>query len=241
MKAIIMAAGKGSRISDKIGTIPKSILEINGKPIIKNTVEMLISLDIQVIVCTGYQSKVIENALSGLDVRFYYNPFYDVTNNIASLWFARKELDDDVILLSADLVFEEEIVKKLIANDNPLTMTVDKSRIFDGDFFFRLSKDGYILDFGPDMPEHLRSCEYMGLCKVKKSAVNLFKERLEEFISDNNHQVYFEHVFLSFDERSELRTTTLDISGFFWREIDFYEDYLKALKQFQTDFKGELK
>ena len=63
MKAIILAAGKGSRISDAIGAIPKSTLEVNGKPIIRNTVEKLLSRNIEVAICTGFRFNKIEELL----------------------------------------------------------------------------------------------------------------------------------------------------------------------------------
>jgi len=232
MKAIIMAAGRGSRISDKIGDIPKSMLEINGKPIIRITVELLISLGIEPIVCTGYKAEIIKNALSGLNVRFYHNPFYDITNNIASLWFAREEINDDIILLSADLIFQKEIVEILIKQNYGFTMTVDKSRISDGDFFFKLSDEDCVLEFGSDMPVSERTCEYMGLSKVNRNAADIFLKRLNDLIDAQKHQIYFENVFWSFIGDKGLQVNTIDVSGLEWREIDFYEDYEKALRQF---------
>ena len=235
MKAIIMAGGKGSRISSQIGNMPKSMLEINGKPIIRTTTEMLIALSMDVIVCTGYQSKIIEAALTGLNVRFVHNPFYDITNNIASLWFARHEIDDDVILLSADVVFEYEIIKRLMVQEHRLTMMVDKSRTLDGDYFFKLSDDGHILDYGSEIPLALRSCEYIGLSKIRKDIASIFTGKLDEMIRTQNHQLYFEKAILSFNGNEKMRANTIDISGLRWREIDTYDDYLKALQQFQNE------
>jgi len=232
MKAIIMAAGKGSRISGKIGDIPKSMLEINSKPIIRITVEMLISLGITPIVCTGYKSNVIKEALGSLDVRFYHNPFFDVTNNIASLWFARSEIDDDIILLSADLVFQQEILEKLMNQDYPFTMAIDKSRILDGDFFFKLDDNDCVLDFSPEMPVNERSCEYMGLSKINRKVAGIFLNRLDNMIEAQKHSLYYENIMLSFINDKKLIVNTVDVSEYKWREIDFYNDYQKALKQF---------
>lgn len=234
MKAIIMAAGKGSRISNQIGAIPKSMLEINGRPIIRVITEMLISLGLETIVCVGYQAEMIKAALSGLSVRFYYNPLYDITNNIVSLWFAREEINDDVILLSADLVFQQEIVEMLIEQKHPLTMAVDKSRILDGDFFLKLSDEGHVLGYDPQMPVEQRSCEYMGLSKINRNASERFLNRLDEMINTQKHQLYFENIFMSFNNDKELWVDTVDVSGLEWREIDFYDDYVKAQKQFPS-------
>lgn len=92
MKAILMAAGKGSRISRHIGENPKCTLDIGGIPLIRNTVEMLLANDIEVNMVVGYEKEIIYDVLDGLPVKYYYNPFYDVTNSIASLWFAKEAL-----------------------------------------------------------------------------------------------------------------------------------------------------
>ena len=94
MKAILLAAGRGTRISRIIKEIPKSTLPVDGTPLIRRSVTMLLDRNIKPIVCVGYCKEKIYEALEGLDVEYYYNPFYDVTNSIASLWFARKELTE---------------------------------------------------------------------------------------------------------------------------------------------------
>ena len=96
MKAILLAAGRGTRISRMVQDVPKSTLPINGLPLIRHTVRMLLDEGMEVIVCVGYRRDDVENALKGLDVKYYNNPFYDVTNSIASLWFAKNEIDDDM-------------------------------------------------------------------------------------------------------------------------------------------------
>jgi choline kinase len=233
MKAIILAAGKGSRISDKIGVIPKSTLKINGKPIIRTTVEVLLSLNIQPVVCIGFQREKIIEALDGLPVEYYYNPFYEITNNIASLWFAQKALDDSAIILSADIVFQKEIIELLIRDDNVLTMVTDNSRVSDGDYFFTLSLDNKIEAYGPDIPFKERSCEYVGISKIDKSVIVDFRHRLNELIDDGKHHIYFEYVFFSYINDPHINLTTIDVSSYFWQEIDFYEDYQRVLQSFE--------
>ncbi|MEG1408031.1 MAG: NTP transferase domain-containing protein, partial [Ruthenibacterium sp.] len=93
MKAILLAAGVGSRISNAIGQLPKSMLEVNGHPIIVHTVELLQKNHIEVIIITGFKHHVIETALKNHKVKVYYNPFFKVTNSIGSLWYARDELN----------------------------------------------------------------------------------------------------------------------------------------------------
>ena len=235
MKAIILAAGKGSRISDQIGSLPKSMLNINGKPLIRTTVEMILSLDIEPVLCVGYKAEIIKEALAGLSVTYINNPFFDITNNIVSLWLAREEINDDVILLSADVVFKREIIERLIRQKSPFTLAVDKSKALDGDFFFKLSEEGCVLDYGADLPPQMRDCENVGLAKINREFADVFRGRLNDMICEQKHQVYFENVFLSFIGDDIIKINTVDISDLMWFEIDFYNDYLRVLQQFNQE------
>ena len=148
MKAIFLAAGKGSRVARFIQDVPKSTLLINNKPLIRRNVELFLKKNISVVVCTGYKHEVIEKILEGLNVTFYYNPFYSVTNSIVSLWFAKNELNDDMIFLNADVFFEEKILDDLINDEKEVVAAVDKTKCEYGDYFFSLDEDRCIKKYG---------------------------------------------------------------------------------------------
>ena len=75
MRAIILAGGVGSRISREVNK-PKSLLDIgDGKPLLRYTVEMLQKRGIEVSIVLGYKKEMFYDALAGLDVTFYFNPF----------------------------------------------------------------------------------------------------------------------------------------------------------------------
>ena len=103
MKAFLSAAGVGNRISRMIKNVPKSTLPINDKPLIRITAEMLLGMGMAIVVVVGYQKEKIFEALDGLDVTYYTNPFYKLTYSIASLWFAKDELEGDVLIMNADV------------------------------------------------------------------------------------------------------------------------------------------
>lgn len=232
MKAIILAAGKGSRISDDIGPVPKSTLKINDKPIIRNTVERLLKKDIEVIVCTGYRHNIIEKCLLGLNVTFVNNPFYDVTNNIASLWFAKDYIDGDVMILSADVVFDDALLQNLIDDKGNLVMVTDSSRVQDGDYFFNVDNNGKLVEYGPSVDVSNRTYEYVGLDKISSGSAVAFKEKLLSMIDNGETQCYFEYIFFSFINSKKHKLSFMDATGCIWREIDRIDDYHKAIKEF---------
>ena len=93
MKAILMAAGMGTRIATKTNE-PKCLLDIGNGPLIRHTVELLLNNHMEVCICLGFKGYLIREALRDYPITFYENPFYRVTNSIASLWFSREQLDE---------------------------------------------------------------------------------------------------------------------------------------------------
>ena len=158
MKAIIMAAGVGSRISRHVDK-PKCLLEIEGKPILRRTCEMLLKNDIQPTIVVGYQHQMIEREISSLGVTTLYNPFYRVTNSLGSLWFAREFIPDneDLFLMNADVFWEQDILDILLKEDKNALLLADSSlvRLNEGDYFFGC-EGNKIVKYGKDT--HPRIC-----------------------------------------------------------------------------------
>ena len=84
MKAILMAAGMGTRIATKTNE-PKCLLDIGNGPLIRHTVELLLQNHIEVCIALGFKGDLIREALRAYPVTFYENPFYKVTNY--QLWW----------------------------------------------------------------------------------------------------------------------------------------------------------
>ena len=230
MKVIMLAAGKGTRISRMVKAVPKSTLPINGVPLIRITAEMLHHKGMELCVCVGYLHNQVREALSGLPVKYYYNPFFDVTNSIGSLWMAQEELvDDDVLILNADVFFEESILEMLLKDEKDVVMMVDKTRTKNGDYFFQTTDSGCIRAYGKELPLQQRKCEYVGMAKICKDFVPVFRQRLNDLIEQQKHSLWWENVIYSFTDNQEREIYTKDVEGLFWSEIDYFDDYERIL------------
>lgn len=229
MKAILLAAGRGTRISRMVREIPKSTLPINGRPLIQLTVELLQKYGIETVVCVGYQQQAIREALKDYDVTYYFNPFYDVTNSIASLWFARQELEGECLIINADVFFSEAILQMIMREDQEAVMLVDKTRRKTGDYFFSTTDNGCIRKYGKDLPLLYRSCEYVGMSKIKAEFMPHFVKRLDELIDNAKHNKWWEDTLYSFTDNKEYQIYTKDVEGEFWSEIDYFDDYERIL------------
>ncbi|RDI91272.1 LicC-like protein [Thermosipho africanus Ob7] len=226
MKAILLAAGKGTRISRKISNIPKSLVDIKGKPLILRTIEMLKQNKIDVSVILGYRRELFLEILD--EVKIYYNPFYSVTNSIASLWFAKDEFSEkeDIIVANADVYWDEQILKTLCNSKEDILMLYDSSRKEEGDYLFYV-EDNILKDHGKELLPEKISGEYVGVSIIRKEFQAKFRERLELLVSQEKYDLWWENVLYSFIE--ERNVYVKDIKGLFWGEVDYIEDYYRIV------------
>lgn len=236
MKAVILAAGMGKRISSSIGGLPKSMLKINGETIISRSVRILESKGLKVGACVGYRANTIIDELKGRKVHFVKNPFFEVSNNIVSLWMARDFLDDDTIVLSADLVYEEGIIDRITESEAQIGLAVDSSKIITGDYFLEVDKQGRLISYGKAVPESKRSFSNVGIAKISKSSCRCFKKELNDLVLSGEISDYFEQVFFNIGQSNRLCLKYIDVRDFHCNEIDFFEDF-KSLGKARNDFK----
>ena len=223
MKAIIMAAGIGSRLKDINGDRPKCLIEAKGVSLIKRSVSMLEARGItDISVITGYQSTLIHQELQGR-VRFLHNPYYAVTNSIASLWLAKELLNDDVILMNADLYYEAAVLETALSQTGNAVMLSDSTRIIDADFRFGV-KGSRILKTGNRLTNQETDCEYVGIVRIDKRFIRTFRNRLEEMIKLGDFKNWWEGVLYAFiDDGATI--SHKDVEGAFWTEVDHLGDY----------------
>src|SRR5690606_27779608 len=131
MKAVLMAAGLGSRVSKDIQFVPKSTVAIGSQSLIEYTVNELKKKQVaEIAVVTGYKASVIRSILADQPVNLLYNPFYAITNSIASLWFAKEFIstDDDYLFMNADVFMEEKVLAELLQTSLDPVMLADGTR-----------------------------------------------------------------------------------------------------------------
>jgi histidinol-phosphate/aromatic aminotransferase/cobyric acid decarboxylase-like protein/NDP-sugar pyrophosphorylase family protein len=118
-RAVILAAGRGSRLHALTGDAPKCLTEVGGEPLLKRALHALASQGVtEAVVVIGYMGDMVRERIgplfAGINIVFVEAPDYATTNNIRSLWDARDYLDRDVLLLEADVVFDAEVVGALL-------------------------------------------------------------------------------------------------------------------------------
>lgn len=238
MKVLILVAGRGTRISRYLSGNPKCTVDIGGKKLIQYTIELLNKKGITDIgLVLGYKGNVIKEVLKDYQVQYFYNPFFDVTNSIASAWFAKDYLKqyDDTLIMNGDVFLEESLLDEILKEERSPIMIADGTRKEEADYKFYYEKDR-LLKFGKELTGADVSGEYVGIGKFSKDFMPDFIERLDEMISCQKHGVWWENIIYDMVEERYIHVKEID--GKFWAEVDYIEDYERILKfrGYEADF-----
>jgi choline kinase len=227
MRVFILAAGVGTRISRIAQGRPKCLLEMGGGTLIRQMIDRLHRHGLtDITLVTGYRHELIEQELGGR-VAYRHNPFYHVTNSIASLWFARDLLEGDILVTNGDLLFEDRLLDAVLADPREVVMLADTTRIEGADYRFQFAGDR-IVGYGKEIPDGETHGEYVGIASVRAGFLPRFKRRLEEMIARQDSGKWWEDVLYSFiPEGVPIRYR--DVAGTFWAEVDYVEDYDRIL------------
>ncbi len=236
MKAFILAAGVSRRLYPHTYDTPKCLLKVDGKPIIHYQLESLKSIGISDITfIVGYQREILINHLKENFPHFNYNfvinhHFFE-TNTAFSIYMGRSLLKDDLILMNADVVYHESLLKKLINSKHKTALAVDikscgreEVKVIDGG-------SERIVAIGKELIEDQCLGEFIGVAKLSKDFCRLFSKSLDDLIESGGLNDYFEAAIHPLLEKTKIHYT--DVSEFPCMEIDFIED----LKQAQNLFK----
>lgn len=230
MKVLILAAGRGTRISRYLSGKPKCTVDIgNGMCLIQYTVDLLKSRGIKEIgIVLGYRESVIREVLKDKEVTFYYNPFYDVTNSIASAWFAKDFIQgEDLLIMNGDVYLEDQLLDLILAEQKSPVMFADESRKETADYKF-CYENGILKKYGKELEGDDITGEYIGIGRFSAAFLPQFVTQMEQMISVQEHSVWWENVIYSLSEKQPVLVE--DVAGHFWAEVDYIEDYERILK-----------
>jgi len=121
---VILAAGQGVRMGKYTRDLPKGMLDFDGKPLLAWQLAALREAGVnQIVIVTGYR----KGAIRFEGVRYYDNPRFDCTNMVESLMCAGQELEGDLLICYADILYTPELIEKLIGEEGEVAVAVDSA------------------------------------------------------------------------------------------------------------------
>jgi len=231
MKAIILAAGVGKRLSG-ITENPKCLLKIGEVILIERYLKALVSLDIfNISIVAGYKKETIVESVRSLGIpakiKFIENPDF-TKGSILSLYQARNELDSSTLIMDADVYFEVEILNQLQGAEHRNSIAIDTTSHSHGEEMMVGVKRERILDMRRDLPveNYDTAGEAVGFYKIDRQAGKILKELLEQQIKLGKHDFGYEDILPLLFEVVDFKPVAID--GLKWVEIDFEEDIQRA-------------
>ena len=225
MKAVILNSGLGSRMGVLTSEHPKCMTEISAyETILSRQLKLIAGAGIEdVVITTGYYDGVLVNYCKSLDLPLHFtfvkNPVFDQTNYIYSIYCAKDYLDDDIILMHGDLVFEGEVFDHVV--DSPVScMTVSSTLPLPEKDFKAKVVDGKVMAVGVDIFND--AMEAQALYKLYKKDWRVWLNKIIEFCENDNRKVYAENALNALDGAANIYA--LDVQNLLCSEIDNPED-----------------
>ena len=132
----------------------------------------------EIILITGFQDEKMRENLKN-EVKYIYNPFFNISNILASVWMAYNELEGSLLILYSDLIFQRDIVDKLMQDKNDFSIAISPTNL-DTEAEKVLVKDNFVLEIGKEIPYDSSCFEYVGIAKFSPKGGQHLKETLEE-------------------------------------------------------------
>lgn len=230
MTYIILAAGKGNNLQPLTLKYAKTSYKLDEETtVLQRMVRSIRRADknAEIVVVIGYKAEDVRAELDGENVKFVMNPFYEVTNSISSVWFAREYLErENVAIVHGDVVFSDEIITKYLTvpTDHPYIL-VDSSKIWPG-AYNAVIRGKQVLVMSKKLENY--SARYSCMTKLDPVSSRLLKEEVDSMINSNMYDQYFENGLVQMIMFHDFQLFSEDIAGKRWSEVDTVDDLLTA-------------
>ncbi len=230
--ALLLAAGTGSRLYPLTQNAPKCLTMVNGRSILERLISSLnLRGFTRLVVVTGYMQEHIRdflgNRVGSVKIDYIFSPLYDTTNNIYSLWMARKVINEPFLLLESDLVFDESLLDAML---NPNKIAVARMQPWMNGTCVTIDDYNRVKAF--------TVCDTKSFGETKYKTVNIYSisltswhrivRQLDKYISVGEVQNYYEIVFAEMISDGSLSFDSVSFDSKPWYEIDTIEDLAEA-------------
>ena len=231
MKAIILAAGVGKRLGTVAKGRPKCLVEVGGQSLLSRHLDNLSSLGIlQVVIVVGYELQQIRQAVASSsfsgNVQFVVNEQF-TRGSITSLWEARHEIDEDVVIMDADVLYHPDILRRLVESSFLNALLVDETVSQQTEECMVAVQRERVIKLSKRLPSQYDFIgEGVGFLKVGKADGATLLQSVEEPIKAGLLDMEYEDALQDFFEKAVVSYER--IGGLPWVEIDFPEDIERA-------------
>ena len=229
MRALILNSGIGKRMGKFTKTKNKCMVEIgDGLSVLAWQIRLLKGAGItDVVITTGPFAKDLEHYITQkypeINFVFCFNPLYDSTNYIYSIYLARNVLEDDIVLMHGDLVYEESVLADILSQKQS-TMVIDRTLPLPEKDFKAVIESGKIVKVGIEFFDYAFAAQ--PLYKLLKEDWLKWMRSIEQYCENNNRNVYAENAMNDISDTINL--LPFDVNGRICTEIDNLDDLARV-------------
>ncbi|MDL2123257.1 MAG: phosphocholine cytidylyltransferase family protein [Deltaproteobacteria bacterium] len=229
MKAIILAAGMGTRLGMVTNSLPKCLLKIGDKTVIEMQIEILNQFGINdVAVVIGYKGGMVRSLLKDR-ATYVVNEAYNHSNSSYSLYLARKGLENGWLHLNCDLLFSHGILGNILSegNDNSIVVDFDLKPTDDQEKVC-IDEDGVIVEMSKTIPYDRAHGKTIGMACFSAGGAKAVLTHLDSVVNSGHRNRWFFSIIADVLDQVPFKAVSTD--GEFWAEIDTPEDLAYARK-----------
>ncbi len=188
MKAIVLSAGQGSRLLPLTADRPKCTLAVAGRPLLEWQLHALADNGFdEAVVVTGFRAAQVEAIVAGfrrMPVRTLFNPFYAVSDNLATCWLAREEMTPPFVIVNGDTLFEAATLRALLDGRDgaDITLACDRKSNYDDDDMKVVVEGSRLLRVGKKLELARVNGESIGMMVFEAAGAVRFRARLDEIM-----------------------------------------------------------
>ena len=236
MKIIILAAGKGERLWPLTKNTPKPLVEVReGVSLLEEQLGRIAASGVvdRVVIVTGYLGHQVDEMIANLtidhlEISTVYNPFYMISNNLASLWIAKSEMDEDCMVTNGDNLFHSDVFKNFNneCKGDGIYLSLGEKDDFDEDDMKVTLHDDLVIHVSKDIPKANRHAESPGLCLIRgEQARSEMRQGLDELMTKSSEINSFWLKVFSYlaEHRIPVRPWFFDAESQ-WKEVDIHPD-----------------
>jgi choline kinase len=238
MKAVILAAGMGTRLESVSGGLPKCMVEVGGRPIIDRMIERIGQAGIdQVVVVTGFKADVLASYLAGSEqplaraAVLVHNERYAEWGNFYSKLVAETAVGDDgFVAFDGDVVMDQRLLPTLLAAPGPIALAVDcRPGLGDEEMKVRVDDAGRVVALNKQIDPARALGEFVGVERVDRDLAPRVFAALRSLIDRGETHDYYERAYEHL-MADGVTFQVADITGCTWGEVDDAADLAAAAK-----------
>src|SRR5262245_22795269 len=234
MKAVILAAGVGSRLAPITNNRPKVLVEVLGHPIVFRQLDWLAQAGVpseNVVVVGGYMIDVLREQLAAAGYRctVVFNEKYEPWGNFYSMLVAEPHLSGhDFLQLDGDVILDAKILPRMIDAPGEALLATDPSAELDDDAMKVQMRGERVLALSKQLDPSACIGEYIGVTKLSAAAGRAVFAELAKFPVEGLTHEYYDHAYHRLTARDEVRFGIVDVRDCTVLEIDDHSDLRRA-------------